>query len=382
MDILPLGNWYNRLLSRAFPTQPAEPVSIIIPAHNAADTLSDTLESLLAQTCTAWEAIVVDDGSSDATAALAGAFAERDPRIRTVSQPATSVGAARNRGIAMTSYDWLLFLDADDWLLPSYLQQMTAAIQADPRVDVVHCGWTRVAPDGACGPPAFAPARSDLFSEFSRYCAIAVPCACVVRREFVEAVGCFDTANRTARDWDLWQRIARGGARFGAVREVLARYRMRPDSASMNGSRILADSLEMIELGHSADPRVPHPRAEYADGAPREQMSSAKLYFVCWAAGLVLGGGNDARYLLDEVRGDIDPQLDPDIVAAILCEATLLPTCRIPEQWGELWPVVEEKAGEFLTSLEEQAGAPMLARQAGATLVTLIAGAIAESLPH
>ncbi|MBA4159522.1 MAG: glycosyltransferase [Gemmatimonadetes bacterium] len=379
---MPLAKWYDRFRSQAFSTGAAQAVSIIIPARDAADTLSDTLESLLEQTFTSWEAIVVDDGSSDGTAALAEAFATRDSRIRAVSQPATSVGAARNRGIAMTSYDWLLFLDADDWLLPSYLQHMTAAIQADPRVDVVHCGWSRVAPGGEIGRAAFAPERSDPFILFTRYCAIAVPCACVVRREVVEAVGCFDIANRTARDWDLWQRIARGGSRFGAIREVLARYRMRPDSASMSGSRILADGLEMIELGHSADPRVPHARAEYAKGAPRDQVSSARLYFVCWAAGLVLGGGDDARHLLNEIRDDIDPQLDPDIVAAILYEATLLPTCRVPEQWGELWPVVEEKAGEFLTSLEEQAGAPMLARQAGATLVTLIAGAIAESLPH
>lgn len=62
-------------------------VSVIIPAHNAAGTLAETLESLRAQTFTGWEAIVVDDGSSDGTAAIAASYAEKDPQIRTVSQP-------------------------------------------------------------------------------------------------------------------------------------------------------------------------------------------------------------------------------------------------------------------------------------------------------
>jgi len=75
-------------------------VSVIIPAYNAEATLAQTLESLLAQTFSEWEAIVVDDGSTDGTAAVVAGFARRDARIRSVSGPHQGVSAARSAGIA------------------------------------------------------------------------------------------------------------------------------------------------------------------------------------------------------------------------------------------------------------------------------------------
>ena len=78
-------------------------VSIIIPAYNAAATLADTLESLLAQAFREWEAIVVDDGSADDTAAVVAGFAQRDARIRSVSGPHQGVSAARNAAITIGS---------------------------------------------------------------------------------------------------------------------------------------------------------------------------------------------------------------------------------------------------------------------------------------
>ena len=92
-------------------------VSVIIPAYNAVETIADTLESLIAQTYPHWEAIVVNDGSSDATDEITREFVERDARIRMITQPNGGEGAARNTGIAQAQYDWLLFLDADDWIL-------------------------------------------------------------------------------------------------------------------------------------------------------------------------------------------------------------------------------------------------------------------------
>jgi cellulose synthase/poly-beta-1,6-N-acetylglucosamine synthase-like glycosyltransferase len=102
------------------------PLSVIIPAHKAVETITDTLDSLLAQTSPAWEAIVVDDGSSDDTAAVAARFAERDARLRLVQQSPHGVRAARNIGISFARYDWGLFLDADDWLAPVQSTEMPA----------------------------------------------------------------------------------------------------------------------------------------------------------------------------------------------------------------------------------------------------------------
>lgn len=92
-------------------------VSVVIPAHNAAATIAETLQSLQSQSFTGWEAIVVDDGSRDTTSEIVSRFAQEDSRIRIVSQPNQGVSAARNTGIEHAGADWLLFLDADDWIL-------------------------------------------------------------------------------------------------------------------------------------------------------------------------------------------------------------------------------------------------------------------------
>ena len=92
------------------PTKDNAGVSIIIPNHSAVGTISETLESLLRQTSDSWEAIVVDDGSSD-DAVVASAYANRDARIRYVRQERGGISTARNVGLSLARFDWLLFLD-------------------------------------------------------------------------------------------------------------------------------------------------------------------------------------------------------------------------------------------------------------------------------
>src|SRR5256885_17259435 len=91
-------------------------VSVVIPAHNAAATLAETLGSLHAQTFQGWEAVIVDDGSSDGTAALATSFVERDARFRPVRQPPMGVSAARHTRPRPARRELLLLLHADDQL--------------------------------------------------------------------------------------------------------------------------------------------------------------------------------------------------------------------------------------------------------------------------
>ncbi|MGH7575700.1 MAG: glycosyltransferase family 2 protein, partial [Longimicrobiales bacterium] len=96
-------------------------VSIVIAAYNAAAMIQETLDAVLAQTHGGWEAIVVDDGSTDHTRAIVEAAARAEPRIRLVSRPHGGGGAARNAGIAAARFDWLLFLDADDLIHAAHL---------------------------------------------------------------------------------------------------------------------------------------------------------------------------------------------------------------------------------------------------------------------
>src|SRR5262245_35299311 len=104
-------------------------VSVIVPSYNASRYIRETLESVLGQTYSSFEVIVVDDGSTDETAAIVGDHSRRDSRIRLVSQSNAGVGAARNRGIAEASGEFIAPLDADDIWYPDKLQKQVASLQ-------------------------------------------------------------------------------------------------------------------------------------------------------------------------------------------------------------------------------------------------------------
>ncbi len=346
-------------------------VSIIIPAYNAGETIADALESALAQTYPHWEAIVVDDGSRDETPAIAMKFAEKDTRIRVVSQPNGGEAAARNKGVTLANFDWLLFLDADDLILPSHLERLTSEIVSNPELDAAHCGSARVTLDGSLIIEKYLPPEGDMFTTLARRAAFPIH-ACIVRRSLVEAVGNFDTSLRTSPDWDLWQRIARTGARFGAVREVLALYRMRPNSASLDAYQLFKDGLRILKQGRAPDPRVENPHPDHANGLTNEKIQTQEFYLLSWCAGLLLGRGDDAKPLLELVKEDNYPELYPDAVAQCIFESAILPACRPLHTWEELWFGIQKHVDEFLIALEGRSMAPDLACRASANLKQMI----------
>jgi glycosyltransferase involved in cell wall biosynthesis len=346
-------------------------VSVVVPAYNAAGTLAEALRSLLEQTFPQWEAVVVDDGSSDETAEVAGRFAQMDTRFRVIRQANQGEAGARNAGIQAARFGWLLFLDADDWMAPTALEQLTDAAARDPQADAIHCRYARVAADGTVVPEAYQATERDLFPVLARRAAFAVH-ACLVRKSVVDAVGRFDATLKTSPDWDLWQRVARTGAQFVAVPDVLAFYRMTPGSASLDGPQLFRDDLRVLRQGHAPDPRVANPHPAHANGEPIDGVRSQEFYLLCWCAGLMIGAGKDPRTLLDFVAGDRYEELYPEAVAQCLFEAAPLPGTRSPGAWPELWRGLEERINEFLHVLEAHTGAPELVTRATRRLKQLI----------
>lgn len=115
-------------------------ISVVVPAYNAAKTVSATLDALLAQSCPALEIVVVDDGSKDETREVLAAYRDR---VRLVFQPNGGVSAARNRGVAETIGDWVAFCDADDLWHKEKLKVMSAVLSSAPDVDLAfHEFWT------------------------------------------------------------------------------------------------------------------------------------------------------------------------------------------------------------------------------------------------
>ncbi len=346
-------------------------VSIIIPAYNAEKTLAETMESLLAQTYSTWEAIVVDDGSTDGTPTIAKDFAKRDKRIRTITQPNAGESVARNAGLSKTSHEWILFLDADDLILPAHLERMIAALSADATLDAMICGSARVASDGTLLIEPYLPPAGDLFPVLARRAAFPIH-ACIVRRLLVESVGKFDTSLRNSADWDLWQRIARTGAHFGTIRDVLALYRISPNSVSHNAHQTLQDGLRILRQGHALDPRVKTPHPDHANGEPPEQVRTQLFYLLSWCAGLLLGRGEDAQPLLDFAKGETFPELYPEAVAQCIFDSANLPSSRAPHAWEELWPTIHNQTIKFLSVLEVAAAAPGLTQKVSLSLKKMI----------
>ncbi len=115
-------------------------VSIVVPIYNTAHYLPQCLDSLLAQTETAFEAILVDDGSSDDSADIAARYAANDSRFSVIRLRHKGVAEARNKGIAAAKAEFMSYVDSDDWVEPTFLQSMLEAQQSND-ADIVACGF-------------------------------------------------------------------------------------------------------------------------------------------------------------------------------------------------------------------------------------------------
>jgi GT2 family glycosyltransferase len=346
-------------------------ISIVIPAYNAAITIAETLRSVQAQTIAQWEVIIIDDGSSDQTVVIANQFVLQDQRIRLLSQPNQGVSVARNRGIALAKFDWLLLLDADDWIAPQYIEKMTAAIESDANLDAVHCGGSRIAPDGSTLFVQYAPPLPDLFPVFAAGCSLMIH-ACVVRKAIVQSVGGFDPSFHTSEDWDLWQRIARTGAKFGAIQEVMAFYRQRPNSLSRNTNYIFADTLRVVTQGHAPDPRVSTPHPLHAQGLTSDGLATLKLKIVPWFAGFCVTCGEDPLPLLNLLPNERDPSLSPRLTAYTIFKSISVSTCQPPAIWQQLWATIERPIQAFLEGLEAKSQTVGLAHSTRTILERMI----------
>ena len=125
-------------------------ISVIVPCHNGARFLSAAVASVRGQSFSDWELVIVDDGSSDATATVVAGCVAADPRIRGYAQPHRGASTARNLGAARAdpSSRYFFFLDSDDWLAPDALARMGGYLDARPDVGLVTCQFEDADADG------------------------------------------------------------------------------------------------------------------------------------------------------------------------------------------------------------------------------------------
>ena len=223
-------------------------VSVIMPAYNVAQYIGEAIESVIAQTFMDWELIVVDDGSTDDSGAIAASYAALDRRIRVVRQPNGGLSAARNHAIRIARSDLFAILDSDDLWTPSFLAAQVALLQQHPEVDIVTGngwnlgGWWDGTPWRPYPDPSPHPSLVEILRDEK-----SVFIMSVMRRRVYETIGAFDETLRSSEDYHFWLRAALAGFRFLRNDRPLAYYRRREGSLSSSDVRMMQGILRVYE---------------------------------------------------------------------------------------------------------------------------------------
>jgi glycosyltransferase involved in cell wall biosynthesis len=245
-------------------------VSALMPTFNSERTLGEAIQSVLRQTIGAVEVIVVDDGSTDHTVAVAREFEARHPgRVVCVLQNHAGPYVARNLAARRARGKYLAFLDSDDAWLPDKMARQIAVMEATP--DAVLCHTAMVVVDAAGEVVDIFP----LDPRYQGHCFLALLVAnrlstssVVMRRDVFDRLGGFDEAFPARGDWEFWTRAARCGP-ITAVSEPLVRYRVHPGRMSLDTDRMRSFHFAIIEKNarrYRDEPHLPglirHARAE------------------------------------------------------------------------------------------------------------------------
>jgi glycosyltransferase involved in cell wall biosynthesis len=231
-------------------------VSVVIPAFNAERYLGPAIESVLTQTYSDLELVVVDDGSTDGTASVVEAC--RDSRVRLLRQSNAGVGAARNRGLEATTGSWVGFLDADDMWFPAKLERQLTVFAAAPELRAVGCLMEYVSDSGGrlgvAGVP-IGPREQHLVAE-GRLNPFP-PSAPLFRRAALTAVGGYDETLAASvpglvEDLDVLSKVARSGP-IWSVPTVLGAYRLHDGSASARHFFSQRDGIRYITALRSSE---------------------------------------------------------------------------------------------------------------------------------
>ena len=283
-------------------------VSVIVPTFNRAALLAEALASVRASTCADYELLVIDDGSTDDTRTVA-----LDAGARYIYQANAGAAAARNRGMALATGDYLAFLDSDDLFTPDKLARTVAHLDAHPDHGLVYSGYTAVDAAGAHLRTVRPSLSGDIARDLLWACPIATPTV-LLRRSLAARVGLFDTRLRLMEDVDYGGRAA-FVTRVGGIPDALTVVRFHAAATSRPAADILHAGQTVLGRHRDALPPLLYRRL------------SARAYFragvyalpdVRAAAGYLLGGlaswpfDAKAAYLLWRMLGGAPRR--PDLI--------------------------------------------------------------------
>jgi glycosyltransferase involved in cell wall biosynthesis len=229
-------------------------VSVIIPVYRGSQYIAQALMSVFAQRFTAYEIIVVNDGSPE-TEQVERELLPYGHRITYIKQENGGPSVARNAGILQAKGEYVAFLDCDDAWHPNYLTEQLALLRADPKLDLVYCDALLIGASPNAGKTVMEinPSRGavTLESLLKLDCSVITSCT-VVRRKCLLDVGLFDKDRRCCEDYDMWVRIADHGGRMSYQHKVLALRRLHSEAITADPSYVIDSQVAVFrKLGES-----------------------------------------------------------------------------------------------------------------------------------
>jgi len=211
-------------------------ISVIIPVYNGEKYLAETLQSILAQTYRPFEIIVVDDGSTDRSAAIARSF----PDVHCHSQTNQGHGAARNIGIDKARGELLAFCDADDLWMVDKLESQVALLNENPSAGFALGRMKILLDPGAVWPPSWNEAH------YASDPAAYIPSALLARRHIFDIVGLFDPQYRIGNDSDWFFRARDAGIKWVTVDKVVLFRRVHTENLSHDTAGTNRELLHLV----------------------------------------------------------------------------------------------------------------------------------------
>jgi glycosyltransferase involved in cell wall biosynthesis len=202
--------------------------SVIIPCYNHAHFLDDSLSSLRSQSFTDWEAIIINDGSTDNTEEVANKWCKIDPRIKLISISNSGLSSARNKGIDFSSGEYISLLDADDKYASNHLDSILKLFHDN--ADIVFTGYSYFSANTSINHNVKLNVETDFHQIL--YHNIVPPVAVAFNHKLLLQSGNFDPSLKSAEDWDLWIRFYKIGAIIGISEESSCFYRISENSMS------------------------------------------------------------------------------------------------------------------------------------------------------
>jgi len=229
-------------------------ISVIIPTFNSEKTIQKTIESVLTQTFTDFELIVVNDGSQDSTLDIISQL--NDPRIKVFSYPHAGGNVSRNRGIQTAVGEFVSFLDADDIWTPDKLAKQFQALQAETTAKVAYSWTDHIDENGEfLNSGMHITANGDVYKQLFMANFLENGSNPLIYREALIELNGFDESLNAGQDWDMWLRLAQK-FNFVAVPSVQILYRISANSVSSNFWMLEKSCLFVLERAYKARPSV------------------------------------------------------------------------------------------------------------------------------